>query len=681
MVYFGLRVNRYQFCWLLAMVACLSSFALRVNAQSAVLTEEERAWLVAHPVLRLSPDPAYQPVEYFDEQGVYRGISADYIALIEQRLGFHFQVVDRSKEQAASPAGSFRIDAMPTCAPTPNRQKSWLFTTPYLEFPTYLITRKSVSNNLTLEQLSGSRVAVVGNYAVREYLATNYPNLVLDLVPDARTGLQKVSFGLVDAFVSELPVATYWMEHEGIMNLKVAGTAGYVYRLGFGLPNDLAPLHGILEKGLAQIRPEERAAIYQKWVKLPAEPTLFLQRILWSLIGGLGVAGLGLLGVFWWNRSLAAQVKMQTAELQQELQERKRAEVALQHSEELFRSLAETTSAWVYILQKGRACYVNSAVATGTEYTREELVGNEAGLVVHPDDWSMIRARQQASQQGQQISPLYEARAVTKTGRVLWLQIASDIIKYNDAPAELCTAIDITDRKQAEEQLKISEQQLHQLADYQQTIREEERTAMAREIHDELGQALTAMKMDLAWLTKRLPEDQSPLHERVQGITELVNGTIKMVRRLATQLRPAILDDLGLEAALEWQAQEFQTRTGIACNFVTEVEVADLVPERATAIFRICQESLTNVARHAHATTVGIRLWEEQNHLLLEVKDNGRGITANETTQTRSFGLLGMRERTFLLGGEFQLTSSPNHGTTVMARIPRYQSLAKGGGS
>lgn len=686
MVHFAVRTNRFHFRWLLVAL-CLCGFALRSYAQSATLptpdplTIEERAWLVAHPELRLSPDPAYQPVEFFDEQGIYRGISAEYIALIEQRLGFRFQIVDRSKEQAAFAAGGFRIDTMPTCAPTPNRQKNWLFTTPYLEFPTYLITRKSVGNDLTLEQLSGSRVAVVGNYAAREYLATNYPNLVLDPVPDARTGLQKVSFGLVDAFVSELPVATYWMEHEGITNLKVAGTAGYVYQLGFGMPNDLAPLHGILEKGLAQIRPEERAAIYQKWVKLPAEPTVFLQRMLWSLIGGLSLAGLGLLGVFWWNRTLAAQVKQQTAELQQELTERKLIEAELRGSEERFATMFRSSPSPMGISRSsdGEILDVNDRWVQLSGYTKEELVGLPA---VQTNLWRNSSRREQLIQllRTQQRVRDFEATYYTKSGEPRMSILSVEQINLGAEQCNLWTIHDITDRKRAEEQIKISEQQLRKLAGYLQTIREEERTAMAREIHDELGQSLTAMKMDLAWLAKRLPENQSPLQERAQGMTEMVNDTIKMVRRLVTQLRPAILDDLGLEAALEWQAQEFQTRTGITCNFITKAKVADLVPERATAIFRICQESLTNVARHAHATNVSIRLWEEQNYLLLEVKDNGRGIT-NETAQTRSFGLLGMRERAFLLGGEFQLTSSPDHGTTVLARIPRYQSLAKGGGA
>ncbi len=181
----------------------VTSQAQNVAGGKDVLTAEERAWLAAHPVLYLAPDPAYEPVEFFDEQGVYRGISADYIALIEQRLGFRFQVVNRRKEKVAWDAGQVRVDAMPTCVATPEREKIWTFTTPYLEFPTYLITKKSVTETLALDQLKGSRVAVVAGYGGREYLATKYPGIILDPVPDTRTGLQKVSFGRVDAFASQ----------------------------------------------------------------------------------------------------------------------------------------------------------------------------------------------------------------------------------------------------------------------------------------------------------------------------------------------------------------------------------------------------------------------------------------------------------------------------------------------
>jgi PAS domain S-box-containing protein len=812
MVYFGVSANRFHFLGMF-MAVCLCGFLLPVLAQSSTLptpdplTPQERAWLVAHPIIRLGIDPAYQPVEFYDEQGQYRGITADYMALLEQRLGLHIQLTNIAlSDRPLNDPTAWRVDLRAGSAATPDRLELWAFSKPYLEFPAYLITRNSVSDDMTFKQLDRARIAVVADYAVREDLAKRYPNLILDPVPDTATGLQKTSFGLVDGFVSDLPVATYWMEKEGITNLKITGSPEYVYRLGFGVRKDWPELVNILDKGLALITPDERAAIYRKWVKIPVEPSRFFSRLRLVLLGGFSLAALGLLGALSWNRSLATQVKQRTAELQQELTERKLIEAELRGSEERFatmfrsspsplgisrsrdgeildvndrwvqlsgynkaelvgqtaiqtnlwrnssrrdqlvqllrtqqrvrdfeatyytksgeqrtsllsveqitlgaeqcnlwtvhditerkqaeeavrqneilmRSLTETTSAWVFIVQGTQFSYFNAAAKVGLGYTQEELTNKEFWVVIHTDDHQLIRERIQARRQNLPLSPNYEARFLTKTGDMRWLQITTTQIEYQGANALLSTAFDITDRKQTEEQLKISEHQLHKLAGYLQTIREEERTAMAREIHDELGQSLTAMKMDLAWLTKRLPEDQSPLKERVQGMAAVLNDTISTVRRLVTQLRPAILDDLGLEAALEWQAQEFQMRTGITCNFLAEVEVADLEPEHATAIFRICQESLTNVARHAHANNVGIRLWEQQNQLLLEVKDDGQGIITNEISQSRSFGLLGMQERAFLLGGEFQLTSSPNHGTTVMARIPRYQSSAKGGGS
>ncbi len=358
-----------------------------------------------------------------------------------------------------------------------------------------------------------------------------------------------------------------------------------------------------------------------------------------------------------------------------DLTDRKKAAEALQQSEALFRSLTETTSAWVFIVQGAHIRYFNAAAEAGTGYTRAELVGQEIWMVIHPDDHQFIRERVQARRQGLSLSLSYEARILTKQGETRWLQITTTPIEYQGGTAELSTAFDITERKRAEDQLKISEQRLHQLAGYLQTARKQERISIAREIHDELGQALTALKMDLSWLTKQA--EPAPQHKRLQGMIEIVNDTIQTVRRLATQLRPGVLDDLGLLAALEWQTAEFQTRTGVACSFSAEAEIAEIAPEIATALFRICQEALTNVARHAHATQVYIRLWEEDKHLQLEIKDDGRGITSIETAGTRSFGLLGMQERAFLL----QLTGRPNHGTTVTARIPRVQSRAKGGAS
>lgn len=246
--------------------------------------------------------------------------------------------------------------------------------------------------------------------------------------------------------------------------------------------------------------------------------------------------------------------------------------------------------------------------------------------------------------------------------------------------AELSRANDvliqeIAERKRAEEQLKNSREHLRNLAAHLQSVREEERTRIAREIHDELGQTLTGLKMDLSWLGSKLSEDggdvlRALLLEKINAMSKLINATIQEVRKIATELRPGVLDDLGLTAAIEWQAQEFQTRTGLQCMVTLPPEDVTLDQERSTAIFRIFQEILTNVARHANATTVNSRLTADAGHLILEVSDNGQGITESEISGSKSLGLLGMRERALLLGGEVHIRGIQGKGTTVMVRLP-----------
>ena len=223
-------------------------------------------------------------------------------------------------------------------------------------------------------------------------------------------------------------------------------------------------------------------------------------------------------------------------------------------------------------------------------------------------------------------------------------------------------------REQAEEQQRRSFQQLRALAARMQTAREEERARVAREIHDELGQALTAIKIDLTALLPNVLADPGPNLQRRQTIFRLLDEAIHSVRRIATDLRPGVLDDLGLVAAIEWAVDEFQVRTGIE-SYVS-LPQADLAldAESATALFRILQEALTNVARHARATRVTVRLVQEHGNLSLEVQDNGEGIR-EEQLAGRSLGVLGMRERAILLGGQFSIGSTPKNGTTVTVRL------------
>lgn len=229
---------------------------------------------------------------------------------------------------------------------------------------------------------------------------------------------------------------------------------------------------------------------------------------------------------------------------------------------------------------------------------------------------------------------------------------------------------DRAERRRTEERLKKSHEQLRALSMYLQHVREDERIRISRQVHDELGQALTGLKMDLYWLSSRVPKQLRSVREKTKTMSAHIDSTIQTVRRISTELRPGILDDLGLVPALEWQAAEFQKRTGVKCEVTSEVAEAILEEELNTAFFRIFQESLTNVVRHANATRVEVRLWEEAGNLWMEIRDNGRGISEAELSNTRSIGLLGMRERAALLSGELTLHGVAGEGTTVRVRIP-----------
>jgi len=225
--------------------------------------------------------------------------------------------------------------------------------------------------------------------------------------------------------------------------------------------------------------------------------------------------------------------------------------------------------------------------------------------------------------------------------------------------------------RRAEEQLRESHEQLRALSTYLQTVREEERTRIAREVHDGLGQALTGCKLDVSWIAGKLPREQRSLLEKTKTLAAHIDSTIQMVRRIATELRPGILDHLGLSAALEWQANEFQTRTGIKCDVHSEISELTLEPDINTAFFRIFQETLTNVIRHAGATCVTVHLKERDRRVILEVRDNGRGISKAEISNTKSMGLLNMRERAALPGGDFKISRIPGgKGTKVCVSIP-----------
>jgi PAS domain S-box-containing protein len=241
---------------------------------------------------------------------------------------------------------------------------------------------------------------------------------------------------------------------------------------------------------------------------------------------------------------------------------------------------------------------------------------------------------------------------------------------------------DISERRRAEEALESSRRQLRALTARLQSGREEERATVAREIHDELGQVLTAIKMNLDWLERKIDEraeapSLNPLLERVVESAEMTDSAIKSVQRIATELRPGALDNLGLAEALLQEANRFQQRSGIACEMELPAGELKLPGQVATAVFRVFQEALTNVGRHAQATVVRVTLKADAEHLVLQVEDNGQGIRPEATADSRSLGLLGMRERASVLGGEATVSPVTPHGTRVVLRLPAAATDAK----
>jgi PAS domain S-box-containing protein len=237
------------------------------------------------------------------------------------------------------------------------------------------------------------------------------------------------------------------------------------------------------------------------------------------------------------------------------------------------------------------------------------------------------------------------------------------------------TAQDVTERKRAEEQLKSSNEKLRALSARLQSVREEESLRIAREIHDELGGALTSLRWDLESFDKIISESENGtrlrvLSEKIESMMKLTDTTIIAVRRISSDLRPSVLDDLGLVEAIEWQAQQFQARTGITCYCDLPSENLELSQHQSIAIFRIFQEALTNILRHAQASVVDIKLTQEAEQFVLSIGDNGKGITEEQNSGSQSLGLLGMRERAYLIGGEINIKGVQGKGTVVTVRVP-----------
>ncbi|MEO8046639.1 MAG: PAS domain S-box protein [Nitrospirota bacterium] len=366
--------------------------------------------------------------------------------------------------------------------------------------------------------------------------------------------------------------------------------------------------------------------------------------------------------------------------ISEDITNRKRAEEARKESEEQYRSIFENAVEGIFqTTRDGKYVAVNPALARMYGYDSPEdliaaITNIASQLYVDPERRDeFVRLMQQ-----QEEVTGFEALVYRKDGSFIWI---SENVRTRRDPAGVLVGYEgmvehITERKLAEARLRATLDEVRTLSGRLTKVQEEERTRIARELHDEFGVGLTCLKIDLSRLHTMVSEGAGAgackkAGDKIRSMVEQIDTTIASVQRLVTELRPAILDDLGLVAAVEWQCQDFQKRTGIPCICVTSADDIAMEPERATALFRICQEALTNTARHAQATAVTIKLESRSNFLQLVVADNGVGIPETKLSNRQSLGLIGMKERVALFGGEITIQGHPGKGTTVTACLPR----------
>ncbi len=355
-------------------------------------------------------------------------------------------------------------------------------------------------------------------------------------------------------------------------------------------------------------------------------------------------------------------------------EENKRTEKALRRATQRYRSLFEEAPAMYVITRDVAGTLVitdcNQRFCQTLGYHLEEILQRPLVEFYSPASRLLLMnggfERTMAGLMGTE-----ERELVRRDGSILpaAIQATPEIDAAGQTTGTQTMFIDITERKKAVEQLEQLTEQLRSLAVRQQTAIEVERAHIAREIHDEFGQSMTALKMDMTWLVKRMPEDDEKT-ERIRGMIAQVDDTIALIRRTATELRPQMLDDLGLNAALEWQAQEFTRRSGIPCRLKLPKDNLTSNPALNTTLFRIFQEALTNITRHAQATRVTTCLKKSDHTLILTIRDNGRGITQAELNDPGSLGLLGLRERAAQWGGKVAVSGRAGKGTSVTIRIP-----------
>ncbi|KPX90353.1 sensor histidine kinase [Pseudomonas meliae] len=627
---------------------------------SAQLSSAQRSWLDQHGPLRVGL-VLRAPYAQFDQRlQQLSGANVDLMNALASTLPVELLWRNFPDQAALEKAlANGEVDVAPGLMQTPAGLRLWLFSDPYLRVSQLLIGERDGSTTVDLEKLDSlSRVAVRMPGPAADYLRSNFPHLNLQGVPLERQALQLLlSQQARYAVVDEAQLSRLLREPE-FAGLAVVGDIGLPQLLRVASRRDMPELAAIVSEALRAIPAKELEQLHARW--MPLTPSHFIESTkLWkNLCILLLVMLLACFAIVVWQRRQQQAQEQELLRAREELARRVEGEEALRLAQF---SIDQSTVGILWVNWDSRVRYANRAAESMLGYApgqvvERPLIDFEPGL--HMDRWLNLWKNARSLEDSPQV---FETHCLRADGSLLPTDVSLSFLRFREAEYLVVFLSDASERRRAHDQLR-------ELSAHLESVREEEKARIAREVHDELGQMLTVLKLETSMCELAYADLDPGLGERLDSMKRLIAQLFQLVRDVATALRPPILD-AGIASAIEWQARRFEARTQIPCLVQVPDNLPVLSDARATGMFRILQEALTNVMRHAQAHTVEISLTLQDGVMCMTIADDGQGFFV-ESGRVVSFGLVGMRERVLMLGGRLELDSEAGEGTTLRAYIP-----------
>ncbi len=648
-------------------------------APPLVLTAEERAWLTAHGPLRFAPDPAFPPLEWFDEQGHYQGLVADYFHVFEQRLGVPIEYVRAANwDEVLRLAHDGRVDGITAAQPTPERSTFLDWTLPILDIPNVIIVRGDRAGDVSLAGLAGQTVCVTQGNALHEHLRREYPAIVLATQADDITCLQDVSFGRAVATVENLATASWLIEHQGITNLRIAGDSGRSNPLAIAVGRDQPQLRRLMDRALASISAEERATLRTRWIRLDADAVVPWRAVVFWGLGSLTVAGALALT---FAQTLRRRVAQATQGLEAELGERRKAEAALRQSQrKLSLHLAQTVVGVIEFDREFRVTYWNGAAERVFGWSAAEALGRCGNEFIHPADVAQVAdfwGRLMADGGGHH----GVNRNVTRDGRVITCEWFNTTLHDDDGHVTgvMSLALDVTERERREE-AQVRAQRLESLA------------LLAGGIAHDFNNLLTGILGNVSLLLDDdpPPPERREMLEETQAAAARARGLTRQLLTFARGGAPAkALHDLG---PVVREAARFAAHGSPSACAVDLLGAPWPAEVDAHQVAQVVQNLVLNACEAAPGTTVrvtlgNLRLDSPRGALAagawvcVAVTDDGPGIAPEHlprifdpffSTKGRGTGL-GLSVCHSIVtrhGGALEVSSTPGQGTRFEVYLP-----------